>query len=1015
MNNKTTFHRWVSLALTLLLCVLSAMAQKDTRRKAADGVPPSKGAPLAIKKADGKTKMAYALMGFDYQQNSLTNFLVQFPFTNGATFTPVIKMCDGGYDLTAGAYADGYYYAERTQTAANGIMMPVELVCYDIERNQLSTVGPLSGFTSHINDMTYDYSTGTMYAISTYENAYSNLFTIDLGNAKSKVVASLDRRFFTLACTYDGQLYGISFDGEFCKIDKNTGAVEVIGATGWHPNYYQSMEFDHTDGTLYWAANLKEGVGETDCIASVDLATGAATSVAVIGSLPQLGGLYIPFSASAKGTPAALDNFDVVADANGATKATLSWTNPTKTFDGQDLSAIKNVMIMRDHEPIATITDAQPGKPMQYVDNLGDVKGAIHHYTAYATNSVGNGAEVRTSLFIGHDIPSPVTDLQFDSPDKQNVILSWEHPTEGKMGGYVDMESLTYTVVRHPDEKVIATGLKTTTANDFITKLARYSYTVTAVNADGESEEVTTETKALGPIYTLPQSFDFTAADADDSWTVVDGNEDGYAWSFVNTMTGKAMGHQPSNTDEADDWLLGYFMPFEKDKLYRIDINYHAYSEDAVELYLVKDLNIMKKEQLISKMDIKSDNSQQHYSVVFKALESGTFNLALHAVSPMRADWVFLYNLSVREAENNNLAATALTGPGTLIQNQKSTYTVTVENQGANEVKTFTVALKDQDGAELAHKDVTTALKTGESTQVQIAWTPATTATTAVKAEVTLTGATDENADDNATDLLPVSVREGYKGTIVQLGTDSRRTSSDTPFGLANKYAAALNLYSAQELGSGSKNIVKAAWPYDASWQYKDANDLPVRVYMANTDRTNNLEGWIPENEMTLVYDGTISIPKNTKGEVAVELTTPFAYQNGKNLAVLTVVHTDQNLQSTYFYAYKSPLDENCSFYWGYRYTEEWFNFTQVGAKDYFNLTSSIILYMNDASSSGISSATADNLAGAAYAVYDLCGRKVADGVLSADGNIDAAALAHGVYVVTYTKGGKKQSMKVRI
>jgi len=284
---------------------------------------------------------------------------------------------------------------------------------------------------------------------------------------------------------------------------------------------------------------------------------------------------------------------------------------------------------------------------VQYVDNLGDVKGAIHHYTAYATNSVGNGAEVRTSLFIGHDIPSPVTDLRFDSPDTQNVILPWEKPTEGKTGGYVDMESLTYTVVRHPDEKVIATGLKATTVRDFITKLARYSYTVTAVNADGESEEVTSETKALGPIYTLPQSFDFTAADADDSWTVVDGNEDGYAWSFANTMTGKAMGHQPSNTDEADDWLLGYFMPFVKDKLYRIDINYHAYSEDAVELYLVKDLNIMKQEQLISKMDIKGDNSQQHYSVVFKALESGTFNLALHAVSPMRADWVFLYNLSV--------------------------------------------------------------------------------------------------------------------------------------------------------------------------------------------------------------------------------------------------------------------------------------------------------------------------------------------------------------------------------
>ena len=180
---------------------------------------------------------------------------------------------------------------------------------------------------------------------------------------------------------------------------------------------------------------------------------------------PRFVEIYQPLriDSVAKGTPAALDNFEVVADANGATKATLSWTNPTKTFDGQDLSAITNVKIMRDHELIATITDAQPGKQMQYVDNLGDVKGAIHHYTAYATNSVGNGAEVRTSLFIGHDIPSPVTDLQFVSPDKQNVILSWEQPTEGKTGGYVDMESLTYTVVRHPDEKVIATGLKATT------------------------------------------------------------------------------------------------------------------------------------------------------------------------------------------------------------------------------------------------------------------------------------------------------------------------------------------------------------------------------------------------------------------------------------------------------------------------------------------------------------------------------------------------------------------------
>ena len=59
------------------------------------------------------------------------------------------------------------------------------------------------------------------------------------------------------------------------------------------------MEFDHTDGTLYWAANLIEGTGNDDCIATVDLNTGAATKVATVGDLPQIAGLYIPFSASA--------------------------------------------------------------------------------------------------------------------------------------------------------------------------------------------------------------------------------------------------------------------------------------------------------------------------------------------------------------------------------------------------------------------------------------------------------------------------------------------------------------------------------------------------------------------------------------------------------------------------------------------------------------------------------------------------------------------------------------------
>ena len=222
-------------------------------------------------KVNGQEKYAYGVVGFDYTQYYLHNTFTRFPFTDGATFTKVTDLVDSEHDVTAGAYADGYYYAAVTQTDPESeAMVPVELVRYDIEGDELKSVGPLSGYTSHINDMAYDNSSKKMYAISIYSDGeVSALYTVDLNTAVSTPVGKLDRPFFTLACTYEGQLYGISYDGDLCKIDKNKCTVEVVGATGWKPNYYQSMEFDHTDGTLYWAANLIEGTGNDDCIATV--------------------------------------------------------------------------------------------------------------------------------------------------------------------------------------------------------------------------------------------------------------------------------------------------------------------------------------------------------------------------------------------------------------------------------------------------------------------------------------------------------------------------------------------------------------------------------------------------------------------------------------------------------------------------------------------------------------------------------------------------------------------------
>lgn len=278
---------------------------------------------------------------------------------------------------------------------------------------------------------------------------------------------------------------------------------------------------------------------------------------------------------------------------------------------------------------------------------------------------------------------------------------------------------------------------------------------------------------------------------------------------------------------------------------------------------MTKDLDPEATVQQIGTLFAVETKKVKRYSIPFKAKESGTFNIALHAMSPVRADWLYLYRLTVREAENVNLAAKELTGSVNPVQGEESVYTVKVANEGADDVKGFSVKLKDQDGAELATKTFAeTTIKSGEDIDVQIEWKPATTTTTAIKAEVAPTGVADEWAEDDTTDALMIGVRPPFTGKTVSVELDAKLNTVTTPFAFAWQYAAAQNIYTANEIGvADDQSIVKVAWPYDAmEVKDEDVKDVPVRVYMANTDRTNNTDGWIAESDYTLVYDGTVTL-----------------------------------------------------------------------------------------------------------------------------------------------------------
>lgn len=1018
-KRSSTLHKAASLLLALLVMpAVQCLAQLNTRKPASNASAPNRQAPLVIKKANGTTKTAYGVLGFDLTDGNMLNGLVSFPFTEGARFSLVKYFGDANHDVTAGAYAERYYYAELTQTdLTTQKMIPVELIRYDIEKDVTESVGELSGYTSHINDMSYDYSTKTMYAISVLNDAYTQLFTIDLNTAQSKLVADLDRRFFTLACTYEGQLYGISFEGDLCKIDKTNGNVTVVGATGWHPTYYQSMEFDHSDETLYWAANLMGGTDFDDCIATVDINTGAAQKVAAVGNSPQIAGLYVPFAASEKGTPSAVSDFECVPGANGATTVALNWMNPTQTFDGKELTALTDIKVYRDRELIKTFENPEIGEEMSYTDDLGDVKGGYHFYSVVASNSVGEGAEEKVRIFVGRDIPADITTLTLQHDGYDKAVISWNQPELGPNGGYVDASSLSYKVVRKPDGRVIADGLKQTTVSDEnISPVSQYSYSVVASNADGESNAVETETRVFGPAYSMPVTFDFTAFDADNSWTVMDANKDGYAWMWTKVSSGdRVMGHQASSTAVSDDWLISYYMPFEKDATYRAEMELHAYSADKLEFALLDEMYTVKPAQVLDTVTIKGNRDKQRIGVVFKAESDGYKNLGIHALSPMRADWLEVFNLSVKKAEKSNLAAVSISGPEKPMAKKESVYTVRVENRGTDKAYAYRVTLVDKNGEELNHKDVAVTLNSGEYADVEVAWTPQVADTTAI-CGVVRTWPDDEYADDNTTDYMTVIVREAFDGDVVGIGLESSSTASSSPFDLSNQYAAALNIYSADEIGENKDMLIqKLAWPYDALYQYSDVETIPVRIYLANTDLTNTKDGWIPEEQLTLVYDGITSIAQKSTGDLTIALDEPFKYEAGKNLAVLTAVNCDTYCPYVSFRQYNSPIEGNAAYEWGSYYAKQWFDFTQVGHQDYYSRCASIMIYMTDAQTDGITSANTAAVAGTAYTVSDVAGRVVATGVFSEQGTVNTSGLQRGVYVVGYKVDGKRQAMKISV
>jgi outer membrane protein assembly factor BamB len=160
--------------------------------------------------------------------------------------------------------------------------------------------------------MSFDYSTGIMYAIASYNNdGGGDLYMVDLNTGKMILSAAMDKFFMSIAFDENGTLYGIEesvmvedpltwevtvADAGLYTIDPATGSYDLVGSTGMKSNMYASMAFDFDTGNLYWNTTYRQDfwspVEAKFCV--VDAATGAATELGYMGpSGSQISALII--------------------------------------------------------------------------------------------------------------------------------------------------------------------------------------------------------------------------------------------------------------------------------------------------------------------------------------------------------------------------------------------------------------------------------------------------------------------------------------------------------------------------------------------------------------------------------------------------------------------------------------------------------------------------------------------------------------------------------------------------
>ncbi len=640
-----------------LACLLPGAAAQNSAtfepvpsRRAAPKTAPHRGfTPLTVTtvpdspfKAAPAPGAAYASITYcsawDYSENPSYG-VFRLPLSGSPTTFRALQRDENLVGNAGAVFADGKYFSAKSWEVL-GQVISMDFYVYDSSTWQLLSHMP-GDANFKAMDMTCDPVTGRIYgSFVNRAGGYYYFGTFNLTTGATVEIANYGQAiaFTGLASAPDGQLFGITVDGALYSIDKSTGAYSLIGDTGLATTYTTSATIDPTTGKMYYAV-AKDGA---EALWSIDTATASATKVYDMPDAELISGLYIPGAATPAGAPSMPADMTVTFP-DGALSGSVTFTVPSTTYGGSAASGQVTYTVSVDGTETAT-GQAQCGATVTEAVNVSEA--GDHTVAVTLANEAGTGPMNRENIYVGHDIPTPVSNVAITYGDGAFTI-TWD-PASALHGGYMNSEGLTYTVVRNPDNVTVATGIKNTTFTDPVENGAGrigYTYSVYPTYRGYSADAVTSNIIYIGHIVP-PFTEDFSQKEAMDDFTIINANGDDRTWQWENG----AVRTNISTRIVTDDYLVLPPVMLEKGKSYDFTFDARCQLAKYAERFAAYAGTAPTVEGLAIELIPPTETTSETYerqSARFTPSETGLYYFAVKGCSEIDRYWLWIDNVSV--------------------------------------------------------------------------------------------------------------------------------------------------------------------------------------------------------------------------------------------------------------------------------------------------------------------------------------------------------------------------------